>query len=234
VTLGAVLAERRSERGLTIEQASSATRIRAEHLNALESDNADRIAAPVYARGYLRTYATYLGLEPEPLVAMLNAPHADPRRALSLGSISGRPRVVMTGPVVAAVGLVLLASAFTYYAWRQIESDQRLGSTPPAGAPAAATPPFSPVPTPSPQARPIVVGVHVTDTVWINVTVDGKPQFSDAGKILPAGSQVYFTGVDIKITSGKAAATLITVDGHSVGPMGSGVATREFTSQTSP
>jgi cytoskeleton protein RodZ len=234
MTVGAVLAERRSERGLTIEQAASATRIRAEHLNALESDKTERIAAPVYARGYLRTYATYLGLEPEPLMAMLNAPRADPRRALGIRGMSGRPRIVMTGPVIAAAGLILLASAFTYYAWRQIESDQRLGSTPPGSALAVATAPSSPVPTPAPQARPIVVGVQVTDTVWINVIVDGKALYSDAGKILPAGSQVYFTGVDIKITSGKAAVTFITIDGRSVGPMGSGVATREFTSQTSP
>lgn len=45
--------------------------------------------------------------------------------------------------------------------------------------------------------------------------------------------QVYFTGVDIKITSGKAAATLITIDGRPIGALGTGVATREFTSQTS-
>ena len=53
-------------------------------------------------------------------------------------------------------------------------------------------------------------------------------------KTLPAGSIVYFSGVDIKITSGKAAATFITVDGRTVGAMGTGVASRDFSSQTSP
>jgi hypothetical protein len=66
------------------------------------------------------------------------------------------------------------------------------------------------------------------------VIVDGKSEYTDSGKILPAGSEVYFTGVDIKITSGKAAATMITVDGHALGALGTGVATREFSSQTSP
>jgi len=46
------------------------------------------------------------------------------------------------------------------------------------------------------------------------------PQYADGGKTLPAGSVVYFSGVDIKITSGKAAATLISVDGRAVGAMG--------------
>jgi hypothetical protein len=83
------------------------------------------------------------------------------------------------------------------------------------------------------QARPIVVGVRVTDVVWINAVVDGTPQYADSGKTLPAGSVVYFTGVDIKITSGRAAATYITIDGRSLGTLGVGVATKEFSSQTS-
>jgi len=74
----------------------------------------------------------------------------------------------------------------------------------------------------------------VTDSVWMNAIVDGTPQYGDSGRTLPAGSIVYFTGVDVKITSGKASATFITIDGRSLGPMGVGVATREFSSQTSP
>jgi transcriptional regulator with XRE-family HTH domain len=234
VTIGAVLAERRGERGLTVEQVASATRIRADHLRALESDEPERLHAAVYAKGYLRTYALYLGLDPEPLVDVLRSPVQQPGRALGLGTIAGRPRFVLTGPAAAAVGLVLVGSAFAFYAWRQIEADQRPAITVPTGQQAAAISPAIPAPSPSPQARPIVVGVRVTDAVWLNVIVDGKSEYTDSGKILPAGSEVYFTGVDIKITSGKAAATMITVDGHALGPLGAGVATREFSSQTSP
>jgi hypothetical protein len=78
-----------------------------------------------------------------------------------------------------------------------------------------------------------VVGLLVTEEVWINVFVDGKPQYASGGKTLPAGSVVYFSGVDIKITSGKPGSTFITVDGRTVGAMGAGVATRDFSSQTS-
>jgi hypothetical protein len=45
---------------------------------------------------------------------------------------------------------------------------------------------------------------------------------------------VYFAGVDIKITSGRASATFITIDGRPIGALGNGVATRDFSSQTSP
>ena len=80
----------------------------------------------------------------------------------------------------------------------------------------------------------MVLGVRVTEEGWINVFVDGRPQYADAGKTLPPGSVVYFAGVDIKITSGKASATFITIDGRQIGAMGNGVATRDFSSQTSP
>jgi len=233
MTLGEVLAARRGERGLTIQQAASATRIRAHYLSALESDELERLAAPVYARGHLRTYARYLGLDPEPLVEMLHTEPQDPRRLLSIGRLAARPRMVLTLPALAAASLVVLAGAFSGYAWRQVQADQRLALTSPAGPPVTVAVSGTPRPSPTPALRPIVVGVHVTDEVWINVFVDGRPLYADGGKTLPAGSIVYFSGLDIKITSGKAAATFVTVDGRAVGALGTGVATRDFSSQTS-
>ena len=231
MTLGEVLAAKRGERGLTIEQAAAATRIRAHYLSALESNELERLAAPVYAKGHLRTYARFLGLDPEPLVAMLKPAPRDTRRLLSIGTVTARPRMVVTTPALAAAGLVLLASAFSGYAWRQVQADRGPVETPPT-AQVAAAPPGTPVPTPSPQARPIVVGVRVTEEVWINAFVDGRPAYADGGKTLPAGSLIYFSGVDIKITSGKAASTFITIDGRAIGALGTGVATRDFSSQT--
>jgi transcriptional regulator with XRE-family HTH domain len=232
MTLGEVLAAKRGERGLTIQQAATATRIRAHYLSALESDELERLVAPVYAKGHLRTYARYLGLDPEPLLELMKMEARDPRRQLSIGKLVTRPRMVITAPAIAAAGLVLLAGAFTGYAWRQIQADQRSPATTPASQLAAVIPRGTPLPSPSPQPRPIVVGVRVTEEVWINAFVDGRPAYADAGKTLPAGSVVYFSGVDIKITSGKASATFITVDGRAVGTLGTGVATRDFSSQT--
>ncbi len=112
-------------------------------------------------------------------------------------------------------------------------ADQRIAAVV-ASPPATATAAPAAVASPAIQARPIVVGVRVTDAVWINAVVDGAPQYGDSGRTLPAGSIVYFTGLDVKVTSGKASATFITIDGRNLGQMGTGVATREFSSQTSP
>ncbi|MGH7765177.1 MAG: helix-turn-helix domain-containing protein [Candidatus Dormibacteraceae bacterium] len=233
MTVGTLLAAKRGERGLTIEQAATAIRIRAEYLLALEADELESFAAPVYAKGYLKTYAMYLGLDPEPLAASTDHAAPAPRLALGLGRSARKPRMALTGRAAGAAGLVLLAVAFAGYAWRQIAADQRPAPVPVASQLGTVTGPASPSTSPSVQARPIVVGVRVTDAVWINAVVDGAPQYADSGRTLAAGSVVYFTGVDVKITSGRASATFITIDGHSVGSLGVGVATREFSSQSS-
>jgi hypothetical protein len=231
--IGEALAARRGERGLSIEQVAASTRVRAEHLKWLEADEFARFAAPVYAKGCLRTYATFLALDADGLIGQMPAVPKTPSLALGLTRTERRPRLVLTTSAIAAAGLVLLAGFFTGYTWRQVTVDQRVTaamSSPSRPAAAAATS----VASPAIQARPIVVGVRVTDEVWINALVDGTPQYGDTGRTLAAGSIVYFTGVDVKITSGKGSATFITIDGRNLGAMGVGVATREFSSQTSP
>ena len=224
MSIGAQLAARRGELGLTTEQAASTTRIRVQHLDALERDAFAGFAAPVYARGYLITYARFLELDPEPLITLLPRAPESPRFApVWARTASGRRPLITTSMVVAA-SLVLVAGGLAGYMWRQVLADQQLAG--PAAAPAMTTPPVRP--------RPIVIGVRVSEPVWINASVDGRPEYGDAGQTLPAGSIVYLTGMEIKLTSGKASATFITIDGHSLGPMGVGVATREFSSQTSP
>ena len=52
--------------------------------------------------------------------------------------------------------------------------------------------------------------------------------------LLGATSAIRAGELDNDATKGKAAATFITVDGRSLGALGVGVATREFSSQTSP
>jgi cytoskeleton protein RodZ len=66
--IGELLRHARRDRGLTLEAASEATKIRARYLRALEAEDWDAMPAPAYARGFLRTYAAYLGLEADSVV----------------------------------------------------------------------------------------------------------------------------------------------------------------------
>jgi cytoskeletal protein RodZ len=66
--LGNLLREAREAKGLTLHDAQEATRINRSYLEALEAGQYDALPTPVHARGYLRNYARYLKLDPEPLL----------------------------------------------------------------------------------------------------------------------------------------------------------------------
>lgn len=67
--LGPWLVHAREARGLTLEDAERDTRISRRYLQALENEEFDVIPAPVYARGFLRSYSQYLGLDPQEAMA---------------------------------------------------------------------------------------------------------------------------------------------------------------------
>ena len=61
-TIGQKLKQAREAKRLTLEKVFEATRIRVPFLQALESDDLSAMPSPVQARGYLRNYAEFLGL----------------------------------------------------------------------------------------------------------------------------------------------------------------------------
>ncbi len=61
---GAWIRKKRKERGLSIRQVSEATRIDEQYLKALEAGNIALLPEP-YMRAFLKTYASFLGLDPE-------------------------------------------------------------------------------------------------------------------------------------------------------------------------
>lgn len=67
-SLGDVLQKARAERGSSLQEASRVTRIPRRYLEALEQGRYDILPAPVYARGFLRSYSSYLGLDTSKLM----------------------------------------------------------------------------------------------------------------------------------------------------------------------
>lgn len=76
--LGSLLTRAREARGLTLEDAERDTRISRRYLAALEAEQFHIIPAPVYARGFLRSYSQYLGLDPQEMLAMFPREDDDP------------------------------------------------------------------------------------------------------------------------------------------------------------
>ena len=72
-TVGHVLKKRRELRGMSIEEASRATRIPVSSLERLEDDRFDDLPGEVFVRGFLRAYSKCIGLPTEEIVAMYSA-----------------------------------------------------------------------------------------------------------------------------------------------------------------
>lgn len=66
--IGRMLVERRELLGFSLEDAERHTQIRCHHLEAMESGNFNKLPSPVHARGMLKNYAQFLGLDPEPVL----------------------------------------------------------------------------------------------------------------------------------------------------------------------
>jgi cytoskeleton protein RodZ len=67
--IGRALRAARLRRGVSLEEASRQTRVRADYLEALEQEWFDALGSDVYVRGFLRSYAKYLGLSHEKVIA---------------------------------------------------------------------------------------------------------------------------------------------------------------------
>jgi cytoskeletal protein RodZ len=71
--IGHILREARENKGLTLNDVQANTKINARFLTALESGQYDALPTPVHVRGFLRNYARFLGLDPQPLLDRYHA-----------------------------------------------------------------------------------------------------------------------------------------------------------------
>ena len=63
--IGATLREARVHKRLTLHQVEDDTKIRVKYLQAMENEEFASLPDPTYAQGFLRSYASYLGLDPQ-------------------------------------------------------------------------------------------------------------------------------------------------------------------------
>ncbi len=66
--LGHILREARENKGYALEDVQEKIRINAKYLKALETGDYSALPTPVHVRGFLRNYARFLGLDPQPLL----------------------------------------------------------------------------------------------------------------------------------------------------------------------
>lgn len=81
-TIGQQLKASREAKGISQSEAGSATKILTKVIRAMEANDFSVMPAPTYAKGFIRLYAEYLGLDPEPMVEEYMAEYAPSTRPL--------------------------------------------------------------------------------------------------------------------------------------------------------
>jgi len=94
-TVAEQLRQAREAKNLTAQQVVEITKIRTDHLRALEEGNYDVFSAPVYIRGFVRTYSALLKLDVPQIMAALEAELSQTTKFAEPPPLAGHPRGVL-------------------------------------------------------------------------------------------------------------------------------------------
>ena len=66
--IGEQLKQKRKEMNLSLKEVENATSIRMSYLQALEEGEVDKLISPIYAQGFFKQYATFLGVDGDQII----------------------------------------------------------------------------------------------------------------------------------------------------------------------
>ncbi|MFF9127599.1 helix-turn-helix domain-containing protein [Streptomyces sp. NPDC014889] len=236
-SVGRALKEARLAAGLTVDDVSSATRVRVAIVHAIEADDFAPCGGDVYARGHIRNLAKAVRLDPAPLLARFDAAHGGrpaPTPAAPLFEAE-RIRPERRGPnwtaaMVAAIVVVIGFVGFTAFKGGNDDTGAKgqigEGPTPTAGASAPATPRSSKPADPTPAPSDSAIAAAPQDKVTVQVSADNGRSWISAkdhnGRMLFDGllqkgeSKTFQDSSKINLILGDAGAIQLYVNGKKI------------------
>jgi cytoskeleton protein RodZ len=119
--VGVILKEARENLGLSLDDAARVTRIGKGYLQALEDGTYNRLPSVVYAKGFLRAYATYLKLPENEIVQLYERDSwpthdcQDEAEMLGEGSQNKKKPVLPSARRMFVIASLLITAAVAYY-----------------------------------------------------------------------------------------------------------------------
>ncbi|MCK8435648.1 DUF4115 domain-containing protein [Streptomyces sp. D2-8] len=232
-SIGRALQQARIAAGLTVDDVSSATRVRMNIVHAIEVDDFTPCGGDVYARGHIRTLAKAVHLDPEPLIAQYGDEHGGrpaPTPAAPLFEAE-RIRPERRGPnwtaaMVAAIVVVIGFVGFTMFQGDDSGNEANVaeGSTPSDSAsPTTKTKkPAAPEPEPSdsaiaavPQDKVTVRVSAVDDESWI-AAKDHNGRMIFDGLLKQGDTKTFQDSSKVQLVIGDAGAIDLFVNGKKI------------------
>jgi len=147
---GELLKRRREELGLDLRQTADLLKIKEEYLASIEGDLFEKLPVAVYTIGYIRCYATYLHLDPEPIIAIYTGHLTQPKPSTIVPVASSMKKMPFYYYVIPALVLILLILGFVILRQERSASQKTV-----AAVPAQPVERLQPVETERPQSLPM-------------------------------------------------------------------------------
>ncbi|AKJ10367.1 membrane protein [Streptomyces incarnatus] len=238
VSVGRALQQARIAAGLTVDDVSTATRVRIAIVHAIEADDFAPCGGDVYARGHIRTLAKAVHLDPAPLIAQYDAEHGGrpaPTPAAPLFEAE-RIRPERRGPnwtaaMVAAIVVVIGFVGFTAVKGGGSGNDAKSqvaqgGGTPTASRSASPTPTKGKPAAPSPAPSDSAIAAAPQDKVTVQISAPNGRSWISAkdhnGRMLFDGllnkgqSKTFQDSTKINLILGDAGAIELYVNGKKI------------------
>jgi len=228
--IGTSLREARLRQGIDLPRVEADTKIRAKYLRALEDEKFDVLPAETYVKGFLRTYAEYLGLDGQLYVDEFNSRFATAEEPALAAASSGfpRPRPVESNFVVVTLAGIVAVTVLVVVAWRfssdEAPSDNSLlpnaAATQPASGETTEPPTTTAETTPTePATAPTLARLVLTAArgdCWVQVragSVSGRLLFEGT---LEQGQAKRFTRKRLWLEVGAASNLNVRLNGRRV------------------
>ncbi|MDD4169111.1 MAG: DUF4115 domain-containing protein [Desulfotomaculaceae bacterium] len=214
--IGQRLKEVREKKGIALEDAERETKIRRKYLQALEEEQFQVLPGSVYAKAFLKTYASFLGLDASEILDFYKKNFAEQAVLETSGKIAKKAARVNVSVkrnyrfLLAAIAVVAGLMILGVY----INNNLNQGPVSPNGI---SSPPEQLQPVEETPAVNLELTVKNSDC-WMLVKVDGSVAFE--GTLVP-GQSKHFEGEDkISVRLGNAGAVTAKLNGNDIGALG--------------
>jgi len=214
-SFGERLRREREMREVSIEEIAETTRIPQRYLVALEREEWSKLPGGIFARGFVRTIARFLGLDEQSLLGEFDLARSEDPPAASHPPPRPNPRGFPRWLPLAILVLLLLCIAVgAVYGWRRYAAHRNSRATlaqPSPRAPARAT-------AAHPEEGPLELSVSTSASTRVRVVADGALLLD---REMPAGQTRRFTAKDrFEITAADSSAVLLELNNQEMPPIG--------------
>lgn len=224
-SFGEWLRRQREMREISLRDIADRTKISLRYLEAMEADRFELLPAPIFAKGFLKEYARYVGLSPDEVVNHYLAVHqpeegtqpGDATLAAMERKRAKKGRSWTWGLFLLLAGALLLAlvALLSWLVDRRERQPAGQQAPPQVVAPLEQTQALRAAPAvaaPEAPKAPLEVSLEFTGDCWVRVAVDGKPSLEE--KRVQGESLQFSAQKSVAVKLGNAGAATIQVNGY--------------------